>query len=56
LVKDGTVRCIDGTEIALKADTVCVHGDNPTALELIRKIRQTLASSGVEVAPVREFL
>jgi UPF0271 protein len=56
LVKDGTVSCIDGTEIALKADTICVHGDNPTALELVRKIRQTLASSGVEVAPVRDFL
>lgn len=56
LVKDGTVRCIDGTEIALKADTICVHGDNPTAVELVRKIRQTLAAAGVEVAPVREFL
>jgi UPF0271 protein len=56
LVKDGTVSCIDGTEIALKADTICVHGDNPSALELVRNIRQALESAGVEVAPVRDFL
>ena len=56
LVKDGTVSCIDGTEIELKADTICVHGDNPSALGLVRNIRQALESAGVEVAPVRDFL
>ena len=56
LVKDGTVKCIDGSEIALKADTICVHGDNPSALELVRNIRGALETAGVEVAPVRDFL
>jgi UPF0271 protein len=56
LVNDGTVSCIDGTEIGLKADTICVHGDNPSALELVRNIRQALESGGVEIAPVRDFL
>jgi UPF0271 protein len=56
LVKEGTVSCVDGTEIALKADTICVHGDNPSALALIRKIRKTLESAGVDIAPVGDFL
>jgi UPF0271 protein len=36
MVKEGKVVCIDGTEIELSAETVCVHGDNPAALELVR--------------------
>jgi UPF0271 protein len=56
LVQEGTVTCIDGSKIGLKADTICVHGDNPSALELVRNIREALESAGVEVAPVRDFL
>jgi len=56
LVQDGTVICIDGSEIPLEADTICVHGDNPSALDLVRNIRQTLESAGVAIAPVGDFL
>ncbi|MDF2499541.1 MAG: lamB [Anaerosporomusa subterranea] len=47
LVKTGTVRAIDGTEIALKADTICVHGDTPGAVEMIKGIRVMLDQEGV---------
>jgi len=56
LIKTGTVTCIDGSEIALKADTICVHGDNPSALDLIRNIRRALNFAGIEIAPVGDFL
>ncbi|MDU4959473.1 MAG: 5-oxoprolinase subunit PxpA [Sporomusaceae bacterium] len=47
LVKTGSVRAIDGTDIALKADTVCVHGDTPGAVEMIRQIRELLTQEGI---------
>jgi UPF0271 protein len=56
LVKEGRVVCIDGSEIELTADTICVHGDNPSALSLIQNIRETLQSSGVEIVPPETFL
>ncbi|MGD1975337.1 MAG: 5-oxoprolinase subunit PxpA, partial [Desulfobacterales bacterium] len=34
MIKEGRVVCIDGTEIDMTADTICVHGDNPAALSL----------------------
>ena len=40
---------IDGTVLDLEAHTLCVHGDTPTALELVRSIRETLTTNGVEV-------
>jgi len=56
MVQEGKVVCIDGSEIDLAADTICVHGDNPSALALIKKIRETLEATGVEIAPPSTFL
>ncbi|MCB2190091.1 MAG: 5-oxoprolinase subunit PxpA [Deltaproteobacteria bacterium] len=46
----------DGSVIDLEAQTLCVHGDTPTALELVKSIRHKLTSEGVEVAPMSGFL
>jgi len=56
LVKRGSVTAIDGTEIELKADTICVHGDNPEALALVKIIRASLTNSGIQVRPMGAFL
>jgi UPF0271 protein len=56
LVKEGKVTSKDGTEIELAAETICVHGDNPTAVTLTKKIRETLTASGIEIAPLGSFL
>ena len=56
LVETGTVAAVDGTEIELKADTICVHGDNPQALALVKTIRTSLKNSGIQVRPMGTFL
>jgi UPF0271 protein len=56
MVTDGKVECIDGSEIELAADTICVHGDNPVAVQLVKNIRETLEATGVEIAPPETFL
>ena len=50
MVKEGRVVCQDGSEIDMTADTICVHGDNPSALALVKNIRESLQSAGVEIA------
>lgn len=56
MVTEGRVVCINGEEIPLSGDTVCVHGDNPSALALVRRIRETLEEEGVAIQPVGTFL
>ncbi len=56
LVSEGKVSAIDGSDMELKAETICVHGDNPEALALVRKIREALTASGIEVCPMGTFL
>jgi 5-oxoprolinase (ATP-hydrolysing) subunit A len=56
LVKEGKVKTIEGSEIELKAETICVHGDNPKAVALVKIIRETLKAAGVNVKPPADFL
>lgn len=49
LVRDGVVRAVDGTEVPLDADSVCVHSDTPGALELLRAARSGLEGAGAEL-------
>ena len=51
MVSEGVVRATDGTEVAIKADTVCVHGDGPHAVTFARRLKSELARSGVELRP-----
>ena len=56
MVKEGRAVCRDGSEIEMMADTICVHGDNPAALALVKNIRETLEAAGVEIAAPSTFL
>lgn len=52
MVKDGIVRSESGKDIRVRADTICVHGDNPKALQFVRKIRTSFADAQIEVSPL----
>ena len=52
MVQEGVVIAADGTAIPLEAQTLCVHGDNPQAVALVKGIRQTLETDGVAVMPM----
>ncbi|MDR3562689.1 MAG: LamB/YcsF family protein [Negativicutes bacterium] len=47
MVKKQQVTSIDGAAISLKTQTVCVHGDTPGAVAMIKKIREVLTGEGV---------
>ena len=52
IAKDREVVAIDGSVIALNAQTLCVHGDNPAAVDLVREIRAMLEKNDITVALV----
>ena len=45
----GEVLALDGTPLALEAQTLCIHGDNPDAVAIASAIRAALAQAGVTV-------
>lgn len=52
LARDGSVQCSDGSTIAVRADTLCIHGDTPGAAEAARAVRDALEQEGVEIRAV----
>jgi 5-oxoprolinase (ATP-hydrolysing) subunit A len=49
---DGVVIATDGSELAMRVDTMCTHGDTPGAQALTRALRTGLEQAGVKVAAV----
>jgi UPF0271 protein len=49
MVRDGVVRATDGTDVPIRADTVCVHGDGPNAVVFARRLRAELVAAGIAV-------
>ena len=52
MATDGVVVATDGSELAMRVDTICTHGDTPGAQALTRALRSGLERAGVKVAPV----
>jgi UPF0271 protein len=51
LVRTGRVAALDGSSVEVAADSICIHGDTPGALELAREVRRALEADGVSVRP-----
>ncbi|MFC2013614.1 LamB/YcsF family protein [Chloroflexota bacterium] len=56
MLTEGKVTAIDGKEIEIRGDTICLHGDTPGAVDLARTLRQRLNAAGVAVMPMGTFL
>jgi len=49
MVRDGLVRATNGSDIAIRIDTLCTHGDTPGSHELTRQLRAGLDAEGIAV-------
>jgi len=56
MIREGCVEAVDGTLVQVKVDTICVHGDNPKAVEFARRLRTVLEENGVQIVPMAGFL
>jgi len=54
MVTDGEVRAVDGSRVALRPASLCVHGDTPGAAEIARAVRDRLTGAGVRLAAFTE--
>ena len=52
IARDGEVRSANGASVRLAADTLCLHGDNPSALAIARAVRAALLAAGIALRPL----
>ena len=53
IAERGTVTARDGSEVAVNAQTICIHGDTPGASEIAATVSLTLRQAGVDLRPLR---
>ncbi|QFU17325.1 LamB/YcsF family protein [Microvirga thermotolerans] len=50
-LEEGAVTTVSGRRIPVAVDTICVHGDEPSAVAMARTIRARLEANGIAVRP-----
>lgn len=50
MLREGVVRAVDGTDVRIEAETICVHGDTLDAVQFARALRTTLEEEGIVIA------
>ncbi|PYK46510.1 MAG: LamB/YcsF family protein, partial [Verrucomicrobia bacterium] len=54
MLREGKICAVDGSDVRVQAETICVHGDTPGAVEFVRTLRSALEKEGVMLrAPQR---
>ena len=54
MLREGKVRSVEGRDVDVRGETICVHGDTPGAVEFARELRTQLEREGVGIsAPQR---
>jgi UPF0271 protein len=54
MLREGKVRSVEGRDIEVRGETICVHSDTPGAVEFARELRKQLEDEGVRIsAPQR---
>lgn len=51
LAADGVIRAIDGTDVPVVAQSICVHGDSPGSVAMAAEIRRMLQEAGITISP-----
>jgi 5-oxoprolinase (ATP-hydrolysing) subunit A len=52
IATERTVTSADGARVPIDAETICLHGDRPSAAAFARRVREVFAGAGIAVRPV----
>ena len=55
-VTEGVVETVTGEEVAVRVDTILLHGDTPGSVRLGQEIRQALTRANVAIEPMAAIL
>ena len=56
MLREGKVRSVEGRDVGVRGETICVHGDTPGAVEFARELRTRLEREGVRIAAPQRLL
>lgn len=51
MVRSGSVPAVSGVSVPVRAESICVHGDSPGAIEMAIAVRAAMMANGIELTP-----
>jgi len=55
MLREGKVKSVDGTDVDVRGESICVHGDTPGAVEFARALRSRLEQEGVTIQAPKQM-
>ena len=55
MIKNQSLNCLSGKQITCKIDSVCIHGDNKSALQNAKSIKNNLINNGLVLKPLNKM-
>ena len=55
MVKNQSLNCLSGKKIPCEIDSVCIHGDNKSSLEIAQLIKQNLIDNNLKLIPLNKM-
>lgn len=52
MVREGKVMSVDGQDLSIDVETICLHGDGPHAAEFAQRLRKAFEADGIAVKPL----
>lgn len=49
MINKGIVKAVNGTTIKVKAETICLHGDNEKAILFAKELKRNISESGINI-------
>ena len=56
MLREGKVRSVEGRDVEVRGETICVHGDTPGAVEFARELRSHLEREGARISAPQSSL
>jgi 5-oxoprolinase (ATP-hydrolysing) subunit A len=56
MLREGKVRSVEGRDVDVRGETICLHGDTPGAVEFARALRKQLEREGVRISAPQSSL
>jgi len=56
MLREHKVRSVEGRDVDVRGETICVHGDTPGAVEFARELRSQLEGEGVTISAPQSSL
>ena len=56
MVTEGKIVSVEGDIVEVQADSICLHGDTPGAVDMAKTLKEQFMANGVKITPLADIV